>query len=127
MFLLVQEEEPQDCREWKAIARRRAKRRKSPWNLLLIPLVCLPWFFVTSAHFQAFGALYRSFHPQADGFAGIVIACTGLLAWMAPSMLFANVLAFSVARMRRVLEAEARTEPGTGFPRPTATSSCSPR
>ena len=100
-------------------ARARAKRRKSAWNLLLIPAILVAWFLLTWLSWVGLGTLYRSLHPGRafvilpEGVAGIVMAVGPLLAWIAPAMIMGNLLVAAVAPARRALDEEARSVPGS--------------
>lgn len=102
-------------------ARARAKRRKSAWNLLLIPAVVVAWFLLTWLSWVVLGTLYRSLHPGREfvilpeGVGGIVMAVGPLLAWIAPAMIIGNLLVAAVAPARRALDEEARPISGSDF------------
>jgi hypothetical protein len=114
---------------WAANARRRASRRKSPWNLLLLlqfPLWCGVWWFMVLLG----GALHFALHPQPlsqrtewmrlllDGpitgpkallvFAPMIPALTG-------AMVLGNFLVWLIPPARRALRGEARAHPGTDY------------
>ena len=99
--------------------RARAKRRKSPWNLLLIPCVIAPWLFTSWATSIGLGRLYRLTHPGQDfiilpqTIGGILMAVAPLFAWLGPSMVIGNLLVATIPAARRVLDAEAAPFPGT--------------
>ena len=100
-------------------ARGRANRRRSPWNLLLIPCYVIPWLFLVFGSVVLLGRLSAELHgvtasqvvPDTAG--GILIALGSLFAWLGPSMIVANQLVSLVAPARRALDQEARTVPGT--------------
>jgi hypothetical protein len=98
-------------------ARNRAKRRKSLWNLLLIPCYVIPWLSLWMASAIGCGVLYTRIHPGVvvrilpDAIGGVVIAIGLLFAWLAPAMLIANGLVSLVPPARRALDREA--VPGT--------------
>jgi hypothetical protein len=100
-------------------ARSRAKRRKSPWNLLLIPAVLLPWGALCWVTWAAFAQAYRAMHPEQqftglpDGIAGIIMAVAPFFAWIGPSMILGNLFVAAIPQARRVLDAEASGFPGT--------------
>ena len=100
-------------------ARARAGRRRSPWNLLLIPCYLVPWFLLILASLAGLGRLYARVHA-VGGFAlvpdtvgGVLMAAGSLLAWLGPVMILANLLVASVPAARRALDQEAATVPGT--------------
>jgi hypothetical protein len=100
-------------------ARARAKRRKSLWNLLLIPAVVGPWFLLSWLSWIGLGMLHRLLHPGAqfvilpDGISGILMAIGPLFAWLVPAMVIGNLLVASIGPARRALDAEAKTVPRT--------------
>jgi len=60
--------------EYAQEARARAARRRSPWNLLLVPLVLAFWLLPAYGTARVLGTLYAAGHPDArflllpDGF-----------------------------------------------------------
>jgi hypothetical protein len=100
-------------------ARARARGRKSPVNLLLIPAVMVPWFAAWWVTSLGLGKLYRWLHPAHDftvlpeGLSGILMAVTPLFAWLTPAMVLGNLLVASIPLAKRVLDAEAAPVPGT--------------
>lgn len=100
-------------------ARLRAGRRRSRWNLLLIPCYFIPWLLLVFGSALMFGRLYALIHatdrvgvlPETIG--GILIAVGLLFAWLAPSMITANQLVSAVPAARRALDQEATSVPGT--------------
>ncbi len=100
-------------------ARSRAARRRSPWNLLLIPCYLVPWFLLIMGSIIVLGRFYQQVH-EADPFAilpdsvgGIFMAVGSLFAWLGPSMILANFLVAIVPPARRALDREAAGVPGT--------------
>ena len=100
-------------------ARSRASRRRSPWNLLLIPCYIIPWFLLVLASLIALGRIYAAIHSVGgfrilpDTVGGILMAVGALFAWLAPSMIVANLLVSMVPAARRALDLEASSVPGT--------------
>jgi hypothetical protein len=98
-------------------ARARAERRKSPWNLLLIPAVVGPWVVVSALSAFELGKLHAFLHPGPAlailprGLSGILIAVAPLFAWAAPSMIAGNFLVAAVTPARRTLEDESTSIP----------------
>src|SRR5262245_5054156 len=103
-------------------ARIRAARRKSAWNLLLIPCYAVPWFLLIFVSVVALGRLYAvvhagsSFRVLPDTVGGILMAVGSLLAWLGPSMILANHIVSAVPAARRALDREAVMVPGTDRP-----------
>jgi hypothetical protein len=112
-------------------ARLRAKRRKSPWNLLLIPAIAIPWFGAWWYTVIAMAHAYRFVHPgRSDSFpfwdsrnfrlvpdsiGGVFLASGPIFAWLPVAMVVGNVLVHAVAPARRALDREAATVKGTDF------------
>jgi len=100
-------------------ARTRARRRRSPWNLLLIPAVLGPWLLLSWFSAVELGKLHRFLHPGREfvilpeGGSGILMAVAPLFAWLAPSMIAGNLLATAIRPAKRVLDMEAMSVPGT--------------
>ena len=99
-------------------ARARAKRRRSPWNLLLIPAVVGPWLLLSWSSSVALGKLHGALHPEREfvmlpqGLSGILMAVAPLFAWLAPSMAVGNLLVAAVGPVKRILDVEAKSVPG---------------
>jgi hypothetical protein len=101
-------------------ARRRARRRKSPWNLLLIPGFVLPaalllWTFVGSLAWLHEKMYSGQTLPRAKGLGPILAAVASLLASIPLSFLVGNTLVWLVPPARRALDSEARSVPRVGF------------
>lgn len=100
-------------------ARVRAGRRKSRWNLLLIPAYLLPWSSLTLGLAVVFSRLYRSVHPGSqfailpDTIGGVLIAVGSLFACLGPAMVLANQIVATVPAARAALDAEASVTAGT--------------
>ena len=113
-------ESQRDMTYWDS-ARARATRRKSAWNLLLIPTALVPWFLGWWLSAMAFGHVYHLLHPHAsfvvlpETVGGIAIAVGLLFAWCPVAMMLANLLVHAVPAARRALDREASTVRGTDF------------
>jgi hypothetical protein len=100
-------------------ARALAGRRKSLWNLLLIPCWAVPWLFVWMASAVALGRLYAQIHSVGgmgilpDTIGGVLIALGLLFAWLGPAMIIANLLVSLVPPARRALDRETSSVRGT--------------
>jgi len=100
-------------------ARVRAGRRRSGWNLLLIPCYIVPWFLLVFGSLVVLGRLSAVLHDRndvgvlPDTVGGILIAVGALFIWLGPSMILANQLVSCVRPARRALDLEAATVPGT--------------
>lgn len=100
-------------------ARIRAGRRRSAWNLLLIPCYAVPWFLLVFGSIVMLGKLYAVIHGSAhvgvlpDTVGSILMAVGSLFVWLGPSMMLANQLVSVVRPARRALDLEAAIVPGT--------------
>lgn len=100
-------------------ARVRARRRKSPWNLLLIPGVFVPWFTLWWFSALLVGQLARFVHPDLrfvlfpDSMGGILIALGLLFASLGPAMILGDLLMVLVPGARRAFERESVPFPET--------------
>jgi ABC-type sugar transport system permease subunit len=122
----------QRAAEWYAGAQQRAKRRKSPWNLILLPFglvtVGAAWYGL----FRIVWAFHVRFYPQHElrdfwgsgiSFSSFVPSFLMVFA-IAPGALCAGLAAAnSVARLvrpaRRTFDAESVGYPETGFRKST--------
>jgi len=95
------------------------RRRRSAWNLLLIPCYVIPWFLLVMGSVIALGDLYLARHPGVqfrvlpDTIGAIFMGIGSLLAWFGPSMITANLLVSAVPAARRALDREAAGLPGS--------------
>lgn len=102
-------------------ARARARRRRTRWNLLLIPAVAIPWLAAWWFSISALGRVYRLMHPSAsfsvlpDTIGGTFMVIGPLIAWLPVAMVVGNLLVHAVPAARRSLDREATTVPGTDF------------
>jgi hypothetical protein len=102
-------------------ANARAGRRRSPWNLLLLPAAICPFAALWYVTARVLETLYTLCHntPSStflpDGVAGVLMALGPLFAWFAPAMIIANCLAWLVPAARRTFEQEAAPFPGVTF------------
>jgi len=102
-------------------ARKRATRRRSAWNLLLIPAVLGTWLTMWYASVRAAGQLLRYTHPGLrfvllpDSPGGTLIALGLLFAWLPLAMVISNVLIAMLGPARRALDREAQMVPETDF------------
>jgi hypothetical protein len=106
----------------------RARRRKSPWNLLLFPVCFSAFLALWYALFQlvwAFHVAIYAYHHFADfwrrGISGGSFALSFLMVFalfpgtMALGFMLGNVLVWLIPAVRHQLDAEAQGYPGTSF------------
>ncbi len=103
-----------------AEAQKRAQRRRSAWNLLLIPAVLLPLGLLVSGLVLVLQFLHQARYSaqalaSASGFGPIFTTIGALLAAIPLSLLIGNRLVWLIIPTRRVLEHEARAVPKTDF------------
>jgi urea transporter len=102
-------------------ARMRATRRKSLWNLLLIPAAIVPWFAGWWLSVGLAGRMYSMMHPDTsfivlpDTTGGVLIAVGLLCAWCPVAMITGNVLIHALPAARQALDREASKARGTDF------------
>ncbi len=102
-------------------ARRRAKRRRSPVNLLLIPAVVGPWALTWYVSARLLGEVVRRVHPEPgfvllpDSGGGVLMGVGLFFAWLPVAMVVGNLIVAGIAPVRRTLANEARSVPGTDF------------
>ena len=102
-------------------AQARARRRKSRWNLLLVPAGLLPVIVVWVAATLLAERLHMHLHPgeslrNGDGPWVVVAAVAPLFAAIPMGMLAGNFLVHQVAKARRVLDLEASSDPTLSYP-----------
>jgi hypothetical protein len=106
-----------------AHARCRARRRKSPWNLLLFLLMFAAWWALGFLLAWLGASLHAALHPgQAPMFgpgsnrlSTMLVLLPSLFGTLAPGFLLANLILHALPPARRALNAEAQTVPGTGY------------
>ena len=101
-------------------ARKRAQRRKSKWNLLLIPAVFLP--LVLFACLTSYGLFFLRdlIHGQIQNSSDknigeILMAVSPLIGWAPIAAIFGNYLVKLIPTAQTVLDQEASTVLGTDF------------
>jgi hypothetical protein len=98
----------------------RAKRRKSPWNLLLIPAIVIPWGILWWLWAAAANLLHGMIYPgqhlmQSQGLGTILAAVSPLFGAMPVAMITGNFLVWLLPPVRRVLDHEAEPVPFTSY------------
>jgi hypothetical protein len=109
-------------------ARLRARRRKSAWNLILVPPALLGWLGCWCVFFRIVWAFHQLLYPQhafhdfwqrGVGSASFVPSFLMVFALFPASicmgLIFANCVTWLVPPARRTLDAEAEGFEGTGF------------
>jgi hypothetical protein len=118
----------QQLAEYYAAARLRAGRRKSAWNLILIPTALFGWLGSWYVLFRIVWAFHQILYPrhvfhdfwqEGISFASFLPSFLMLFA-PAPApicigLIFANCVAWLIPPARRTLDAEAEGYKGTGF------------
>ena len=108
---------------WLANAQQRARRRKSPWNLLLpgigLPLWLGSGFLLSTAgeslHAALHGAQLRQVAHEPMSIALQMISIGSLFATLAPALLLTNFLVYQIPPARRALDAEDRGYKGVNY------------
>lgn len=98
----------------------RARRRKSLWNLLLIPATCASWGILTFLFCLVLSGIHSAIRHSPGLFSGggigpVLAAVGALLAALPFGLLAANLLVRTVLPPRRALDREAHSVPGTPF------------
>jgi hypothetical protein len=109
-------------------ARLRARRRKSAWNLILIPPALFGWLGSWYVFFRIVWAFHHRIYPQhafhdfwqeGVSFASFVPSFLMLFALFPASicigLIFANCVAWLIPPARQTLDVEAEGFEGTGF------------
>ena len=111
-------------------ARHRAERRKSAWNVLLIPFCFGAWLGIWYLLFRLVWQFHVFLYPQHrledfldhTGRISIRSFICGLLMLFAPlvgamvlGFMLGNVVFWLITPIRRIFDAEARGYPGTSF------------
>ena len=102
----------------KAIAR--AGRRKSLWNLALLPAVLLPLLALVTLFVLSAQVLHSSMYPgenfrNAVGFWPGLVLISALSGALAPAMLMGNGMLWLLPWTRNAFDREAKGHPGTSF------------
>jgi len=109
-------------------ARLRAARRKSAWNLVLIPPAILGWLGCWYGLFRIVWAFHLWLYPQhlfrdfwQEGISLRSFAPSFLMVFgpffgaLCIGLIFANCVAWLILPARRKLDEESQSYPGTGF------------
>lgn len=104
-------------------ARARASRRKSPWNLVLIPVVAIAWVTIGLVAMRVLAALHAARYPLdpswriARGIGPILASLGALFASLPAAMLVANLAVSLIPVARQTFEREARPYPEASYAR----------
>lgn len=101
-------------------AQARARRRKSRWNLLLVPAGILPVVVIWATAALLAEQVHMHFYPgeylrNGDGPWVVVAAVAPLFAAIPIGMIAGNFSVHQVAQARRVLDREASSDPTLGY------------
>jgi hypothetical protein len=102
-------------------AREKAKRRKSKWNLMLIPAMIIHFGVIFYLSFLLMNYLHgiiyvgQSFMVSSRGIGAIMAAVAPIFGAIPVSMLLGNFIVYLVPPARRVLDSEAGNVPGTSY------------
>jgi hypothetical protein len=103
------------------VMRARSSRRKSPWNLLLVPLFVVWFATIAYALLRGMEPLYvalNSTPPERllSGSVGGVMVFAGVaIAALVPAFILANVTVWLIPGARRAMDCEAAEYPEAGF------------
>ena len=112
---------PSECVSYYEEARARARRRKSAWNLLLIPAVVLPiagfWRLVFLLAARVHVALYpdQTWGVHSAGLGVILTVVAPFFAAIPVGLYVGNITVWLIRPARRVLDREAEKYEGTDF------------
>ena len=102
-------------------AKARAKRRRSGWNLLLIPAVIAPLAALWVLGFEASNQIHGAIHPgedlksNASGIGPIVTTLALVFGALPLSFLIGNLFVRLIPSARRALDREAQGQPQSSF------------
>jgi hypothetical protein len=101
-------------------ARTRARRRKSPWNLLLIPAALAGWGLLTWGVCITLTAFHAAIHGSqplmsSEGVGPVLTVVGSLFAALPFALISANAVVWLVPASRKALDREADSTPGTSF------------
>ena len=111
-------------------ARERAKRRKSPWNLILIPLTIAGIGFIFFVQFQILWFIHIHIYPNHFGrfsefwqngispvsfISSFLLGVPVFFSSIPLGMLIVNLLAWCIPPARKIFDKEAQGVKGTSF------------
>jgi len=111
-------------------AHERARRRKSAWNLILIPLLIIGGVFVYILQFKILWSIHVMIYPNHAGhlsefwgggllfsvfISSFLLAMPIMISSIVLGMIIANLLAWCIIPIRRIFDKEAQGIKGTSF------------
>ncbi|MFP4098725.1 MAG: hypothetical protein ACLFP8_08820 [Alphaproteobacteria bacterium] len=102
-------------------AQQHARRRKSYWNLLLIPAIIVPLVAFWVACFYILGLFHAYFYPgesffnEPQGVGPVLTAVAPFFGAMPSGFLIGNMLVYIISPARRALNKEAEGVSGASF------------
>lgn len=102
-------------------AKFRAKRRKSAWNLLLLPAIIIPLCAIWVGSYKTLDILHSTIHPGQNfhttgkGIGTILAAVAPFFGAVPVAMITGNFLVWLIPPARKVLDEEAKPFPSTSF------------
>jgi hypothetical protein len=102
-------------------AKFRAKRRKSAWNLLLLPTIIIPLCAIWIGSYKALDLLHATIHPgqnfqtTGQGIGAILAAVAPFFGALPLAMIIGNFVVWLIPPARRMLDEEAKPIPSTSF------------
>lgn len=102
-------------------ARFRAQRRKSAWNLLLLPAIIIPLCAIWVGSYKILNTLHSTVHPGQNfqitgkGIGAVLAAVTPFFGALPVAMIIGNFLVWLIPPVRKVLDEEAKPFPSTSF------------
>jgi hypothetical protein len=101
-------------------AQLRSKRRRSPWNLLLVAAVLVPVATIWAVSVLGAEALHRGIYPtqslkSGEGIGAILATVSPFFGAIPLGLIIGNFLVWLVPSARKTLDAEASAVSGTDF------------
>ncbi|MBJ6802809.1 hypothetical protein [Geomonas propionica] len=102
-------------------ARFRAKRRKSAWNLLLLPAIITSLCALWVGSYKVLNTLHSTVHPGQNfgitgkGLGAVLAAVTPFFGALPVAMIIGNFLVWLIPPARKALDEEAKPFPSTSF------------
>lgn len=108
---------------WLKNSRHRSKRRRSPWNLLLLLFGIAFWVVIATLLGWAASRLHAALRPEsialfASGplrFNTALVLFPAIFVAICPALLATNFVVYRIPPARRAMDAEDRGHPGTDY------------